>query len=224
MSAVAHPDPRARYLIRYLGGWHPVTIQRADGTWIETTDGQRILDFASGQICSTLGHRHPRIVEAVQRALGEVIHLDSKMLSERKRLHAASLILTGALDYAIGWAWPEEIDRINILQASLLAMSRAFNSLKLRPDKVVVDGPYFPKIDVEGEAIVHGDSFVRPIQAASILAKTARDKWMIRYSWIDGRYGFERHKGYPTPEHRELCKRYGLSSIHRESFKVFVDS
>jgi len=149
---------------------------------------------------------------------------DSKMLSERKRLHAASLILTGALDYAIGWAWPEEIDRINILQASLLAMSRAFNSLKLRPDKVVVDGPYFPKIDVEGEAIVHGDSFVRPIQAASILAKTARDKWMIRYSWIDGRYGFERHKGYPTPEHRELCKRYGLSSIHRESFKVFVDS
>lgn len=75
-------DPRKRYLIRYLGAFSPVTIRRAEGTWIETTEGQRILDFASGQICSTIGHRHPRIVEALEEILDEVLHLDSKMLSE----------------------------------------------------------------------------------------------------------------------------------------------
>lgn len=149
---------------------------------------------------------------------------DSKVLSERQRTRAAAALMCRAVDYSLGWAWPEEIDRINVLRASLVAMARAFEGLKVRPEKVLVDGPYLPDIPVDSEAVVHGDSYVLSIQAASILAKTARDRWMIRYSWIDGRYGFERHKGYPTVEHRRLCRRYGLSPIHRRSFRIFVDS
>lgn len=146
---------------------------------------------------------------------------DSKKLSETQRNAAVRVIMSRSLAYSVGWAWPEEIDRINILQASLLAMRRAFELLPIRPDRVLVDGPYAPQIDAPVEALVHGDSYVKEIEAASILAKCARDRWMIRYSWIDGRYGFERHKGYPTAEHRRLCAENGLSSIHRHSFRIF---
>jgi ribonuclease HII len=149
---------------------------------------------------------------------------DSKKLSEARRVHAAKIILREARACAVGWAWPEEIDTINILQASLLAMARAFELLPFRPEKVLVDGPYAPQLDVPTEAIIHGDSFVKEIEAASILAKTARDRWMIRYSWIDDRYGFQRHKGYPTQEHRRLCIEHGLSSIHRKSFRILPSS
>lgn len=146
---------------------------------------------------------------------------DSKQLTAAQRERALRAILSQAPDYAVGWAWPEEIDEINILRASLLAMQRAFALLHTTPDKVLVDGPYAPELPVETEGIVHGDSLIREIEAASILAKTARDRWMIRYSWIDDRYGFERHKGYPTKEHRRLCVENGLSEIHRRSFRIF---
>lgn len=145
---------------------------------------------------------------------------DSKKLSERQRTEATRIIITESRAYAVGWAWPEEIDAVNILQASLLAMQRAFLLLPLTPDRVLVDGLYVPEIDAPVEAVVHGDSFVKEIEAASIVAKTARDRWMIRYSWIDDRYGFERHKGYPTREHRRLCLEHGLSEIHRRSFRI----
>lgn len=145
---------------------------------------------------------------------------DSKALSEKKRTAAALVLFEKAVDYALGWVWPGEIDRINIHHASLLAMRRAFNNLHTLPEQVLVDGIFVPDISRPVYAIVKGDFKIREIQAASILAKTARDRWMIRYSWIDNRYGFEKHKGYPTKLHRERCATLGLSPIHRESFRV----
>ena len=145
---------------------------------------------------------------------------DSKRLTERKRERVAAVIRERALCYGIGWASPAEIDRINILRASLLAMRRAYDELVIRPQRVLVDGLYVPEIQGDCRAIVKGDTFVREIQAASIIAKTERDRWMIEYARFDGRYGFERHKGYPTPEHRRLCRIHGLSPIHRRSFSV----
>ncbi len=145
---------------------------------------------------------------------------DSKAMNERKRTEAAFIILDKALDSAIGWAWPEEIDMINIHNASLLAMKRAFGKLVSCAEIAYVDGKFTPDISIPAVPVVKGDIKIREIQAASILAKTARDRWMIRYSWIDGRYGFERHKGYPTKEHRKKCLELGLSPIHRKSFRI----
>ncbi len=145
---------------------------------------------------------------------------DSKRLTERQRERAAALIRERALAYGVGWASNEEIDRINILRASLLAMRRASDGLSICPQLVLVDGPYTPEIEGDCRAIVRGDTFVREIQAASIIAKTERDRWMIEYARLDPRYGFERHKGYPTFEHRRLCRIHGLSPIHRRSFTI----
>jgi ribonuclease HII len=145
---------------------------------------------------------------------------DSKALNEIKRESASGIIMKKAIAYGIGWVWPSEIDCINIHNASLLAMKRAYLALNLKADFVMIDGKFIPEIDVKSEAVIKGDIKIREIQAASILAKTARDRWMIRYSWIDGRYGFEKHKGYPTPGHRKKCREHGISYIHRKSFKI----
>ena len=151
---------------------------------------------------------------------------DSKKLSEKKRQEAYKIIIQKAVSYGTGWVWPEEIDEINILNASLLAMKRAWLSMSVpvRPDRILVDGPFTPPIetDIPMEAIVKGDDKIHEIMAASILAKVQRDKWMVDYSKIDGRYGFEKHKGYPTKAHREAVAKYGLSPIHRKSFRVSV--
>ncbi len=145
---------------------------------------------------------------------------DSKALSEKKRYEVLSAILETAVDTGIGWAWPGEIDKLNIHYATLLAMKRAYMGLQISVEMVYVDGKFVPDIPVPSKAIVKGDMKIREVQAASILAKTARDRWMIRYSWIDGRYGFEKHKGYPTKEHRSRCIEEGLSPIHRKSFRI----
>jgi ribonuclease HII len=145
---------------------------------------------------------------------------DSKALSALKREIAVGIIMEEAVAYGVGWVWPSEIDRINIHNASLLAMERAFSTLNVKPNLVMVDGKFIPNIESKTIAIVKGDIKIREIQAASILAKTARDRWMIRYSWIDPRYGFEKHKGYPTADHRKRCMDFGLSYIHRKSFKI----
>lgn len=145
---------------------------------------------------------------------------DSKVIPEKKRIDITNIILERAIDSAVGWAWPEEIDRINIHNASLLAMKRAFGGLKTVPERVYIDGKFIPELPVTAIAVIKGDMKIREIQAASILAKTARDRWMIRYSWIDGRYNFEKHKGYPTKSHRERCIAVGLSPIHRRSFRI----
>ena len=147
---------------------------------------------------------------------------DSKKLSEKKRRKAYDIIIQKAVSYGTGWVWPEEIDEINILNASLLAMKRAWLSMSVpvHPDRILVDGLFTPPIetDIPMEAIVKGDDKVHEIMAASILAKVQRDAWMVDYAKKDGRYGFEKHKGYPTKAHREAVAKYGLSPIHRKSF------
>lgn len=143
---------------------------------------------------------------------------DSKKLSEKKRDFLAERIKKDALAWAIAWAEVEEIDRINILQASLLAMARAVEGLSVVPTKVMVDGLHCPRLSMASEAVVKGDSLVAEISAASILAKTARDAEMRRLNQGFPQYGFDRHKGYPTAEHLALLRLHGVSAVHRRSY------
>lgn len=145
---------------------------------------------------------------------------DSKKLSPRRRLEIAQGLFAGDAVLGIGWAWPEEIDRLNIHHASLLAMRRAFDDLRIEPLEVLVDGKFVPEIPVHAEAIVGGDDRVAEISAASIIAKVSRDLWMWRYARIEPAWEFDRHKGYPTKLHLEKCAEFGLSSIHRRSFRI----
>jgi ribonuclease HII len=145
---------------------------------------------------------------------------DSKALSSRRRLAAATVIREKALAWCIGWATHEEIDELNIHRATLLAMARAIRGLAVRPDRVLVDGLYCPDSGLPSTAIVKGDATVPQIMAASILAKTSRDAWMEGYARLEPAYGFDRHKGYPTAEHRAIVIRIGPSRIHRRTFRV----
>ncbi len=144
--------------------------------------------------------------------------MDSKKISEKKRNILAIEIQEKALAWAIGRAEHDEIDSINILQASLLAMKRAVESLSIEPGLVLVDGIYCPDIIFKVEAIIKGDSKIQAISAASIIAKVARDSEMIALDSQYPGYGFSRHKGYPTKMHVEALKELGVSSIHRKCF------
>jgi ribonuclease HII len=144
---------------------------------------------------------------------------DSKALTEARRDALAVAIRGNALAWAVALATPAEIDEINILQASLLAMSRAIAGLAVAPDEVAVDGLHVPRgVEVPCRAIVKGDRLVPAISAASILAKTARDAQMVEMESRHPGYGFAKHKGYPTPEHLEALSRLGPCEIHRRSF------
>lgn len=143
---------------------------------------------------------------------------DSKTLSEQQRIKLALEIKEKALAWALGRAEVEEIDDINILQASLLAMQRAVNKLHITPQHVQVDGNHCPKLDCTVEAIIKGDSKVKSISAASIIAKVARDEEMIQAAKIYPGYGFEVHKGYPTKRHMQALIELGVTPIHRRSF------
>lgn len=144
---------------------------------------------------------------------------DSKKLSERKRDLLFDEIIKHAAAYAVAWATPEEIDELNILQATFLAMRRAVELLKIQPDFVQVDGnKYPPNLKIPGEAIVKGDSKVQEIMAASILAKVSRDRDMIQMAKLYPQYNFAKHKGYPTEEHRNAIKQFGACPIHRKTF------
>ncbi len=145
---------------------------------------------------------------------------DSKKLTPKRRTELSRLIISSAVDYSVGWVWSHEIDRINIHNASLLAMKRAFLGLRRKPDLALADGKFTPQLAVPCRAIIKGDDIIPSIQGASILAKTIRDRWMIRYSWIETVYEFEKHKGYPTRRHAEACFRYGPSSIQRKTFTI----
>jgi ribonuclease HII len=145
---------------------------------------------------------------------------DSKVLSASCRQEAAEVIRARSLCWALGWATHQEIDEINILRATLLAMARAVDALEIRPDQLLVDGLYCPECGIPATAIVKGDSAVPEIMAASILAKTARDAWMEEYARTEPAYLFDKHKGYPTAEHRALVIRLGPSAIQRRSFRV----
>lgn len=143
---------------------------------------------------------------------------DSKKLSEKKRNKLAYLIKRNSVAWAVASASVEEIDKINILQASLLAMKRAVESLPFLPDKVLVDGIHSPKLNLQVQTVIKGDSLVPEISAASILAKTARDAEMYCLHKYFPDYGFDQHKGYPTKKHLEALQIHGISIVHRRSF------
>ena len=144
---------------------------------------------------------------------------DSKALSAAQRDDLFEIILAKALAVGIGFASPREIDAINIRQATFAAMRRAVSALSLRPDHVLIDGNDFPvRLEVVGETIVKGDAVCLSIAAASIVAKVARDRLMIRLDRHHPQYGFAQHKGYSTLAHAAALLRHGPSVVHRASF------
>ena len=143
---------------------------------------------------------------------------DSKKLTPKKRQQLAIEIRERAVCYAYGRAEVDEIDRLNIHNATLLAMKRAIDALAICPGKVLVDGLYTPNVSMSCQAIVQGDSLIAEIGAASILAKVLRDEEMERMEEIYPGYGFSQHKGYPTAVHRAALQRLGPCAIHRRSY------
>lgn len=143
---------------------------------------------------------------------------DSKKLTERKRDSLFEIIKKNSLSWSIALASIEEIDQINILQATLLAMQRAVEGLDVQPDAVLVDGNRLPKLTLPSQAIVKGDSKVKAISAASILAKVERDKIMLDLAEQYPHFSFKQHKGYGTQQHLDEITQYGILDIHRKSF------
>lgn len=146
---------------------------------------------------------------------------DSKRLSAAKRMRLRDEIVRDAVAWAIGVVTPEEIDHINILRASILAMHRALDQLQVRPEAIIVDGNRFlPYRDLPYATIVKGDGKYQAIAAASILAKTFRDEYMERLAQEFPQYGWQSNKGYPTAQHREAIRQYGVTPYHRKSFDL----
>ncbi|NOY15666.1 MAG: ribonuclease HII [Gammaproteobacteria bacterium] len=143
---------------------------------------------------------------------------DSKRLSEKRRRQLDLLIREYAASFSIAQADVHEIDQMNILQATMLAMQRAVAGLTIRPDKVLVDGNRLPVLPCAAEAIIGGDGLVAEISAASIIAKVYRDRMMKGLHHRYPQYGFDSNKGYPTRLHREALQKYGVTPIHRRSF------
>lgn len=143
---------------------------------------------------------------------------DSKKLTPKKREELYGVILQTAVSYGIGFATEGEIDDVNILQATFLAMRRAFDKLEPRPDCALVDGNRMPSLGVETRLIVKGDSLSAGIAAASILAKVSRDRVMCRIDEIYPGYGFAQHKGYGTKLHVEMLRKLGPCPVHRRTF------
>lgn len=143
---------------------------------------------------------------------------DSKKLTEKKREEFFGIIKEKSLDYSIASASETEIDEVNILNATFLAMKRAIEKLKIKPDFALIDGNRLPKLGIDAKSVIKGDSLSESIAAASILAKVERDKYMLKMSKIYPEYFFEKHKGYGTKLHVEMLRKYGPSKIHRKSF------
>ena len=143
---------------------------------------------------------------------------DSKKLSEKKREYLFDIIREKAVCFGIASCDEKEIDEINILNASMLAMKRAVDKLLIKPDIALIDGNKTPKLDIPAEAIVKGDAKSASIAAASILAKVSRDRYMLELAKEYPQYEFEKHKGYPTKLHYEKISEFGVSPIHRMTF------
>ncbi len=143
---------------------------------------------------------------------------DSKKLSAKKRMALAGLIRERALAWAVAEASVEEIDQLNILHASMLAMQRAVAALQVTPERALIDGNRCPSLAIPAEAVVQGDAKVAAIAAASILAKTVRDEGMLGLHAQYPHYGFDRHMGYPTAAHCAALAAHGVSPVHRRSF------
>lgn len=149
---------------------------------------------------------------------------DSKQLSEKKRDALIHIIKAEALHFGIAHVFEDDIDRINILNASILAMHKAIESLRLQPEFIIVDGNKFkPYNNIPYRTIVKGDSKYLSIAAASILAKTHRDSYMNSIHDEYPMYNWKQNKGYPTKEHREAIKQYGVTKYHRKSFRLFPE-
>ena len=157
---------------------------------------------------------------------------DSKQLTERRRYELREIIERDAVAWAVGIVTPEEIDKINILNASILAMHRALDQLKVRPEAIIVDGnrfkPYRPVVDgapvnIPHTTIVKGDGKYMAIAAASILAKTYRDDYMNQLAEEYPQYDWRSNKGYPTKKHREAIRQYGTTPYHRMSYNLLGD-
>ena len=144
---------------------------------------------------------------------------DSKKLSLLKREHFFEIICREAQAFKIVSISPEEIDRLNILQATLFGMSRCLAEITPAPDYALVDGNHYPQTTVPGEAVIKGDARSKSIAAASILAKVTRDRFMVENAKRYPDWSFERHKGYPTKLHREAIAEHGLTPLHRRSFR-----
>ena len=146
---------------------------------------------------------------------------DSKQITETRRMVLRQHIEQDAIDWAVAWCEPEEIDRFNILQASILAMHKAIANLKQTPEALLIDGNRFrPYLGIPHNCIIRGDSLYRSIAAASILAKTWRDDYMTELHQQFPEYGWLENKGYPTRHHRDAVARLGASPFHRVSFRV----
>lgn len=146
---------------------------------------------------------------------------DSKKLTDKKRREIRNKIEKGAIAYGIGRVSAEEIDRINILNASILAMHRALDSIPITADIIIVDGNRFKQYhNIEHKTIVKGDAKYMSIAAASILAKTYRDDYMMEMDKLYPGYGFAIHKGYPTKQHRQAIAKFGITDIHRKTFRL----
>ena len=149
---------------------------------------------------------------------------DSKQLTEKRRYELREIVERDAIAWAVGIVTPEEIDKINILNASILAMHRALDQLKVRPEAIIVDGNRFkPYNNIPHTTIVKGDGKYLSIAAASILAKTYRDDYMNRLAEEYPQYDWFSNKGYPTKKHRDAIRQYGITPYHRKSYNLLGD-
>jgi len=149
---------------------------------------------------------------------------DSKKLSPRIRRQLRQVIINESLAWAVAWLDNEKIDELNILQASILAMHKALGILALKPEHILIDGNrFYTYHDIPHSCIIRGDAQYASIAAASILAKTSRDEYMLSLHEEYSQYGWDRNKGYPTPEHRAAIAKFGISPYHRKSFSLFKD-
>jgi len=155
---------------------------------------------------------------------GHPVLTDSKQLSEKQRVALKDDIKKSALAWAVGWCSHEEIDKVNILNASFWAMHRAVEQLKIMPQHLLIDGNRFKKCkDLPHSCIIKGDSLFYSIAAASILAKTYRDEWMERLDDEFPGYGWRKNKGYPTADHRAAIRAHGITPYHRKSFRLLPE-
>ncbi len=143
---------------------------------------------------------------------------DSKKLSEKKREELFEVIKNVAVSFSVGIATEKEIDSINILNATFLAMTRAVNGLEIPSDYAIIDGNRMPNLNIDGETVVKGDGKAMSVAAASIIAKVSRDRFMLKMAQEYPQYHFEKHKGYGTKLHYEMIEKYGISPIHRKTF------
>ena len=149
---------------------------------------------------------------------------DSKQLSEKKRKELKPIIEAQSLAFAVSFVWQEEVDKINVLQASITGMHRAIAQLKTTPEFIIVDGNKFKNYkEIPHKTIVKGDSKYLSIAAASVLAKTYRDEYMEKIHLEYSNYNWKKNKGYPTKEHREAIRNFGVTKYHRKSFKLLPE-